>query len=685
MKKNNLRIILFLTACICCILQTNAQEKIFANYFDIETNSPEGTEVIGKIHLERNKDVMTNPIPEGYSFEILKQEDNMFKIETTFDPSKRIMGVLSVNKGKNTGKRPGKKHLTIALKNGEKTINEFDIKINITKETLWSVFNRRYTPIATKNPRMYGSKKFTDKETAFYIQELKDNNWNFKNFRCYDSHPDEYKAYFNPKNDHAPSNTIEYDWVKVTELIGGLGYAYINSKVYGPEGSPAKRKELREALYNSIYTYMQSVPVEGSDLKIDGKDIGNCTGDGFILLQEHKMAGMQITTHQWTMTDALIAPILHLMPDLLKKMDKGDKFSLDFHNAMIRYFQVFFAEIKGRRPIDDPNGRWGELQDTIYSAGAWADANLGHRSRTMLALPIIWHDYNRPLTYVQYWYTDFYNNKPFKDFSYSTGWSPCGIVKDISYWMTKFNVVAHKYMQSGFQPDGTVSHHIGHGTDAAMVAYGFEWLTGCNTGYAYLKDTKFKIDSNHYQFQLDRLLKVYPNLFYKGHMDFLVSGRTFLTDLKSFVSGTYLRAIKSLEKSRSKDTELNGMEELKTIASQLKNNTFETTATKAFWVNEFLVHRKAESGKTFYSSVKLKSERTVGIEDFSKPRKSWHGGYGILQVKVKGDEYDKNVLSNMDWACPSGPDRGMAHRPIPCRRGCTSLTAGGKQGLRCHV
>lgn len=75
------------------------EEKVFANYFDIPVNSPEGTEVIGRIHLERNKDVLTNPIPAGYHFEILKQEDGMFKLETRYDLSKRIMGVLTVAQG----------------------------------------------------------------------------------------------------------------------------------------------------------------------------------------------------------------------------------------------------------------------------------------------------------------------------------------------------------------------------------------------------------------------------------------------------------------------------------------------------------------------------------------------------------------------------------------------------------
>ncbi len=50
---------------MCTVLcpTVTAQEKVFAQYFDIPVNSPEGTEVIGRIHLERNKDVLTHPIP----------------------------------------------------------------------------------------------------------------------------------------------------------------------------------------------------------------------------------------------------------------------------------------------------------------------------------------------------------------------------------------------------------------------------------------------------------------------------------------------------------------------------------------------------------------------------------------------------------------------------------------------
>ena len=693
MRNKILFLVIVLLVCPNMLLTAVAQEKVFANYFDIPVNSPEGTEVIGRIHLERNKDVLTSPIPAGYHFEILKQADGLFNLETRYDLSKRIMGVLTVAKGQSTGSAPSNHRLTIALKDGDKQLKKFNINVKVVKETLWSLFNRRYTPRTLENKRLYGRIKYSDDEVAAKIDELKNNGWKFAGLeKCYQGRPQDYVAKFDPTNDHLPTGTIEYDWEKVVNQIGGLGYSYATSKIYGPKGNPEKRKELRETLYQAILTYTNSVPVEGNEVMVDGRPIGNCTGDGFGMLQAHKMAGMQTPTHQWTLTDPLVVPVLHLMPELLKGMRNQDETCLKVHNALIRYLQIFFAEIENRRAIDNPDGRWGELQDTIYSSGAWADANLGHRSRTMLALPIIWADYNRPLTYVQYWYSDFYHDQPFKGFSYSPGWSPHGIVADVSRWMTKYNIVAHKYIQSGFQPDGTVSHHIANATDAAMVAYGFEWLTDCNNGYSYFRNTKFKIGDKYYQFQLDRLLNVYPKLFYKQRMDFLVAGRSFLDDMHRFTTKTYIQAVNSMLNAQNKGSKLNGVEELKDVCKQLKNNTFEYSGTDAYWVNEYLVHRRGENETPFYASLKLKSERTVGAEDFSKKvRRSWHMGYGILQVKVKGDEYSDKVIRNLDWHALPGlteewrtdplPAKGGAQASLPGLNKISGVLADGKAGM----
>lgn len=675
MKNKILYLLIVLSIYPAILSAAPKEEKVFADYFDIPINSPEGTEVIGRIHLERNKDVLTAPIPAGYHFEILKQTGGLFNIETQYDLSKRIMGVLTVAKGQNTGNAPSNHYLTIALKNGDKQLKKFNIKVKVVKKTLWKLFYERYTPSTLSNQRLYGRIKYSDNEVAAKIDELKNNSWRFVGLeKCYQGRPQDYIAKFDPTNDHLPTGTIEYDWEKVVNQIGGLGYSYATSKIYGPKGSPEKRNELREALYQTILTYTNSVPVEGTEVMINGEPIGNCTGDGFAMLQAHKMAGMQIPTHQWSLTDGLMVPVLHLMPELLKGMHNQDETSLKVHNALIRYLQIFFSEIKSRRAIDTPRGRWRELQDTIYSSGAWADANLGHRSRTMLALPIIWADYNRPLTYVQYWYSDFYQNQPFKDFSYSPGWSPHGVVADVSRWMTKYNIPAHKYIQSGFQPDGSVSHHTDKGTDMVMVAYGFGWLTECNIGYNYFKNTKFKIDDKYYQFQLDRLLNVYPKLFYKQRMDFLVAGRSFLDDMQSFVIQTYSDAVKSMLNARSKSTELKDVKKLTDICKQLQNNTYEYSGTDAYWIQEYMVHRRGKNETPFYASLKLKSERTVGAEDFKQDvRRSWHMGYGILQVKATGNEYSDRVLYNFDWHALPGLTEEWRNDPMPLGHAQASL------------
>lgn len=667
----------FLTFCLT-VVPANAQEKIFARYFDIPVGSKAGTEVTGRIHLERNKDVLTRPVPPGYHFEIVDREDGkLFNIATAYDSSKRIMGVLTVADGKSTGTTPESLTLTIALKDGDRLLNKFNINVKVVEKTLMELLNERYTSGTLKIPRLYGRHKPSDKEVAAQIIELKNNGWKFKQLeKCYGS-PLDYKGNFNPEDAYLPTGTIEYDWAKVVDKIGGLGYAYATSKVYGPEGEPSKRRELKDVLYHTMLTFMNTVPIEGKDILIDGKPIGHCTGDGFSLLQANKLAGHQIPTHQWQMTDALVVPSLHLMPEILKDIKAGDKTAVALHDAMIRYNQLFMSIIKERRAIDNPGQRWGEIQDTLYSSGAWADANLGHRSRTMLALPLIWNDYNRPLTYVQYWYSDYYQDKPFKGFSFSPGWSPAGIIGDIRYWMTKYDAPAHKYKQSGFQPDGTISHHIGKGTDAAMTAYGFEWLTDCNTGFHYLKDTEFKVPDKACQFELDRLLNVYPHLFYKQRMDFLIAGRNFLSDQRKFVTDTYQGAVKSLLKARSKDTRLKGVDELKKVSWQLRTDTWEHSGTDAYWVNEFLVHRRGENEKPFYVSLKLKSERTVGAEDFAKKvRKSWHMGYGILPLRVTGEEYTDTVLKNYDWHALPGLTEEWRTDPLPLKGGAQASLPG---------
>lgn len=672
--------LLALLLSLCTFGWVQAEEKIFADYFDIPVGSPAGTEVTGRINLERNKDVLTTPVPKSYNFEILRQKEgqDFFAIDTEFDSAGRIFGVLYVKDGVTLPADRARYNITVSLNDGKKRLQKFAIKINAVKETLWQTLYDRYVPQVINNPRMYGKKKLSDDEIAAAIADLKGNNYRFSDEVCYTKHPSEYPGRLD-EIDHWKGGTIDYDFMRVCDRIGQLGYAYVKSPVYGPEGDPAKHAELRDVIVEAILAYTDIFPIEGSDMIIDGKPIGNCTGDGFSLLQKHNLAGHEIPTHQWTLTDPLMVPVLHLIPDILDGISRGDKKMTRLHEALMHYLQVFTSIVESRRAIDNPKERWGLISDPNYSAGAWTDANLGHRSRTMLALPIIWADYNRPMTYVQYWYEDFYPQKPYEGFNYAHGWRPHGVVADVAHWMTVSNVPAHHYAQSGYQPDGTISHHVANGTDAAMAAYGFEWLTDLNTGFNYFKNTPYEVPGENLRFELDRMLDIYPIFFYKQGMDNLISGRSFLQDPTQFVLRTYTKGASSLLKAVSKRSRLERADSLRDMVKSLKANTHEMTATVPFWVNEYIVHRQGnEDGRQpFFISLKLKSERTVGAEDFDKKvRKSWHMGYGIMQTKVTGHEYDVPVLAQFDWHALPGLTEEWRSDPLPLKGGAQASKPG---------
>lgn len=678
MKLNYLKHIILAVGSLSAVA-AGAEEKVFADYFDIPVGSSEGTEVIGKIHLERNKDLPANPIPAGYGFEILKQsKGDYFSISTERDPVGRVTGVLSVKDGMTLPFEQATYPLVVALNDGGKLVQKIPLKVKAVKTTLWQTLYDRYLPGAVKNPRLYGKKKLNDREVAAAIADLKAHNGRFGGERCYTAHPGDYPGTISEDNPWL-GGTIEYDWVKVAERIGQLGYAYSESGVYGPHGDSTKRAELAEAMKDAIIAYTNSVPVYGFDIEVDGEPIGPYIGDGLSLMERYGWAGREVLTHQWAITDPLVVPALCLMPEIIKGIECGDRKSREVYDSLVRYFQLAAAIVKDRRAIDNPQERWGEIQNPNYSSGAWADANLGHRSRTLLALPIIWADYNRPMTYVPYWYESFYGGKPYEGFSFAPGWSPHGVVADVAYWMTRNNMPAHFYAQSGYQPDGTISHHTGHGTDAAMLAYGFEWLTDLNRGFQYFKNTPYEVPGKHLQFELDRLLDVYPVMFYKGGMDYLVSGRAFLHDQTDFVRKTYAKGVNSLLKARSKKSDLKRADELRERLREIKTGEFEITAVEPFWVNEYLVYRQGnENGsKPFYASVKLKSERTVGAEDFDKKvRHSWHMGSGVMQMKVRGDEYSVPVLANFDWHSLPGLTEEWRSDSLPLSGGAQAALPG---------
>lgn len=669
-----LRTLILLLSLALTALASAARETVFADYFDIRAGSPAGSEVTGRIHLARNKDAATKPIPRSYRFEIADPAAAAFTVSTDFDPEGRITGTLRVKGPKDLPAATADYRMDIRLLDGDGLVTEFPVTVHAVPRTMWSVLHGRYAPLTLKNPRLYGKKKLSDEEVAREILALEKNGGRFPGEKCYTASPQDYSGRLTD-DDHRKADNIEYDWIQVAERIGALGYAYATSAVYGPGGNPARRSRLREAIFDAILAYTYAVPVKGTDIEIDGKPIGDCTGDGFSLLRKHRLAAPQVLTHQWLMTDPLVVPAVHLMPEIIDGMKRGDEKCTRVHRALLRYMQIFMSLIDNRRDIDNPDERWGRLTDSCHSRGAWADANLSHRSRTMLALPIIWADYNRPVTYVPYWYPGFYPEAP-EGFTIARGWSPRGVAADVAWWLARNDIPASRYRQSGFQPDGTVSHHIGHGTDAAMMAYGFGWLTDINNSFRYFKDTPWEIDTRQLQFELDRLLDVYPKLFYRRSMDWLVSGRSFLDDSRRFVTKAYAGAVRSLLKTARHTAPLHRADSLRATLAAIEDDSFDISATVPFWVNEFLVHRRG-GDKPFYASVKLKSSRTVGAEDFDRHvRHSWHMGYGIVQLKVDGDEYSRPVLAGFDWHALPGLTEEWRRDPLPREGGAQASLPG---------
>lgn len=621
-----------------------SQEVIFANYFDIEAFQGEGAQVLGKLHLKSNKDVRSNPIPSGYQFEIVSADSDLFELVTERDDEGRISGILRVRAGENSG-APSDHSLSVALRNGSSTIAASDIVVHVVDQTLWSKLLEYYQPITLSNSRLYGQTEYSDSKLEQHIDDLEANNGQFSGYYFYDTHPADVTG-----------KDLDKQWQEVSELIGGLGHAYLTSDVWGvPSNNSANVERLKRAIYKAAIQYMNNVPVYGDDVLVEGIPIGSELGDGFSRLAENDYVSAKLLTHQWRVTDALGAPLVGIWSELLDDKASGDADAVELYDATLRFYQLFFSIVPDRREMDNPTGRWGEIADANYSEGAWSDANIHHRMRTLRALPILWADYNRPVTYVPYWYDDYYDDTAFEGKTFGKNWSPNGVLADLRHWSNRLSVPTRKYGLAGFHPDGSVSHHVGHdASDTAMFAYGFEWLTDNINAIQYFKQTPFPLDASNYQFVADRLDYSYRRLVYKNAIDTLVVGRSFFSDLSDFGTRHVAKEIENLLTEAGDTITLSNQQSLSELETALNAGEHVHTESTAFWNADYLTHRKETDDQNYYFSVKHKSVRTSGAEDFTSTRKSWHMGSGPFFLRVDGDEYDLDVLSHFDWHAVPG-------------------------------
>ncbi|MBI9063649.1 MAG: hypothetical protein JEZ14_16830, partial [Marinilabiliaceae bacterium] len=374
------------------VLSTQAQEVIFADYFDIKTNTGKNEQVTGKIHLKRNKDVLTQPVPDSYHFEIIKDPSGLFQLQTNHDKVGQmeglLVGELSLKDAKVTPKKPVDYTLIVALKSGKRILVKKDITVHVVETTMLDYLSEFYKEETIKTSRLYGRKKLSDKKVKTLVDEVEANDG---------AMPSVSPIYSKPVDQ---IHKIEDEWEKVANHIGGLGYAYANN-----QSSWYHSPQLYQAITTAAIKYMNAIPVFGDEIV---EPIGDEVGDGFQGLGESGHLSHGFVTHQWRLVDGLGAPLVHIMPALQKDLKKGEPEAIALQEAIYRFYQVFLSVTPTRRVMNNDEQRWRNISDTLYSEGAWSDANTSHRMRSLMVMGIVWGDYNRPITYVPYWYDNYY-------------------------------------------------------------------------------------------------------------------------------------------------------------------------------------------------------------------------------------------------------------------------------------
>ena len=611
-------------------------EKALYGFFDIASGSEAGAEVIGRINLEHNRNVARSPVPGDYTFAIVEDDSGgMFDLSAERDGNGRLFGVFSVADGQTA--QTGSYSLRVELRQGSTVIARFTAPVTVARRTQWDIYYDRVVDFVRKHGRLTGRQNYKDAEVAALIAELEANDGAFEGMQFYEaSTSTEWRA--------IGASTLDKDLQEATNRIGGLGRAYSESRTYGPSGRDADRERLRNAIYLALIAYVDHFPL-----------------DDFANSEAIPYGGR---THQWLYSDPISGAAVLIYRDLIADLQDGVQLASAAKERLFRMLQ--------RVNFDLPAG-WRMPSDIRYylshrlaeSSGAWADGNRHHRMRSWATMPVIWYDYNRPLTELPWWYGDY---EPFA--SEGTGilpeWEPSGSFSDLRVWLETNARYAKRYGQSGISPDGSISHHVGRRQDLAFGAYGFPWMTGTTfEAVSLLADTRWEVSDTTYDQAADFLLFAYPRLIYKDGIDFQTIGRGHYKESAAvYGSGNLADGIEAIFDARGAGTTIARESELTALRAAMVNGTHGQSGNTAFWVNDYLVHRRGGAGEApWFTSVKMQSARTRGAESFSN-NQGFHNGSGVLLVKVDGDEYNDS-RHRWDWHALPGVTEELRTDRIP--------------------
>ena len=574
--------------------------------------------------------------PDDYGFVVIEDDNGgMFGLRGERDSDGRLFGVFSVADGQTA--QTGSYSLRVELRQGSNVVARFTAPVTVAPQTQWDIYYDRAVEFVGKHGRLTGRENYKDSEVAALIAELEANDGTFEGMSFYNAAaPAAWRA--------IGAEMLGKDLQEAANRIGGLGRAYSESRKYGPSGQAADRGRLRNAIYLALIAYVDHFPLD---------DFAN---------SETLTYGNR--THQWLFSDPISGAGVLIYRDLVADLHDGVQRAEDAKERLFRMLQYVNFDLPDgwRMPTDI---RYYLPNQLAESSGAWADGNRHHRMRSWATMPVLWYDYNRPLTELPWWYGDY---EPFASANTTilSEWEPSGSFADLQTWLETNARYAKRYGQSGISPDGSISHHVGRRQDLAFGAYGFPWMTGTTfEAVSLLSDTRWQVSDRPYDDTADFILFAYPRLIYKDAIDFQTIGRGhYQESAAEFGSDNLADAIRAVFDAGSRGTTIARESELAALRAALVNGTHQQSGNTAFWVNDYMVHRRGGAGETpYFTSVKMQSARTRGAESFSN-NQGFHNGSGVLLVKVDGDEYNGSRF-RWDWHALPGVTEELRTDRIP--------------------
>ena len=203
-------------------------EKVFHDYFDIASGSGPGSEVIGRINLERNRNVAASPITGDYTFAIIEDDSGgMFDLRAERDTDGRLFGVFSVAEGQTA--QTGAYSLRVELRQGPTVTARFTAPVSVAPRTQWDIYYDKAIDFVSKHGRLTGRQNYRDAEVAALIAgtlELEANDGTFEGMRF-------YNATTSAAWQAVGANELGKELQEAANRIGGLGQAYAESRKYG--------------------------------------------------------------------------------------------------------------------------------------------------------------------------------------------------------------------------------------------------------------------------------------------------------------------------------------------------------------------------------------------------------------------------------------------------------------------